>query len=245
MSASPKQSFSKGLAIGITLIAVISIISLVGLLGKDQSQETKGRAAGADIYFVTDSLSVSPLSSGVYDIYASPKEGAEMVGVVLDISYDPEFISVDSIYGASAMPLLFKSEYTSGKAKVELGVNPANPVTTTTKIATLSFTAKNVSGTTDFSFTSDTEIAILNSLENALLSKTNGQIIIGENEPISTATPVPGRISPTLFPSISPVPTISSVPSACDGVCLSPDRTCLNPGVGQCSFGRVCCSSTR
>ncbi len=209
------------LLLGFVVVLMVVIPLTVYLV--QQQQKLKVGATPATTLSLVDSTTKSPAASTTvgqnvsFDVMMNP--GTNQISFVkLTITYDPTKLATTSatLVPTSSFPTTLQGPtFTPNSISMTLSVgsNPQNIVSTTTKVATLTLKASDVTTTpTQVAFGPDTQVLSIASTdqfnENVLSSWTPGTVTIAQG----SATPTP-TLTPTATPSASPTPTATPRPS--------------------------------
>lgn len=204
------------IAIFLLLVGVVSGIVLV-----QRPQELRREAAA------TTSLSFSPSSQtkwtgdSVNFSVVMNTAANQVVGMDLQISYDPSVLTVTSISkgsGITAFDTVIRNtiDNTSGKINYSLfSVDKTKAVSgSNLTVLTISATVKGTAtaGTYSITLTPETSIAALTEGQNVVANKTNGTLVVTSDTSTSGAT---NTLTPTstLAPTTA-LPTATSAPSS-------------------------------
>ncbi|MDP3941525.1 MAG: PKD domain-containing protein [bacterium] len=248
------MSRKKLLLIGFIIIILIAIPITIFLI--KQQQETRSRAEKAT------NLSLEPVSTEQTPLQKNPGDpinfdvvvdpGTNLVSFVkLEILYDPAKLATGGatpqesafVEDTSVMTLLEGPVYTDGKivATLSVGVDPTKVIQTKTKIATLTFTALDGTGTTptQVSFGTTTQVLSAGPNDEAnenVLAGTQSAFVAVAGEPTATATPTPtlaAVLTPSVSITVTPTLSITTTPAASS----SPTPT---GGTGTVNTSPVC-----
>lgn len=227
------MSRKKLLLIGFIIIILIAIPLTIFLI--KQQQDNRSRAEKATtVSFEPASTEQTPLQKNkndpvALDVFVDPGTNQNLVSFVkLEINYDPAKLATGTgAFAAdqSVMSLLEGPTYSPGKitATLSVGVDPTKVIQTKTKVATVTFTAIDGTGSTPTEVQFGTTTQVLSAgpndqaNENVLAGTTNAFITIaGDITNPTTAPTVPPSVSPSVSPSVAP--SITTEPTAVPSV---------------------------
>lgn len=199
------------ITIGIFVLALLLSIPLtIGLLSEQQHTQSHASGGSTTLSFTPTSSTTNPIQTSVgsnfdLNIYVNP--GSDMVTFIkYQVTYDPTKVRLVSANPIDLNTSVFTNVegpvISSGSAAqaVSIGSDPTKAITTTTKVATLHFTAVGGTngGTTPISF---------GTISQALSSSSTAQ---ASQDVLVSTTPASVSISGTgTVPNISPLPTIT------------------------------------
>ncbi|HVT62203.1 MAG TPA: PKD domain-containing protein [Legionellaceae bacterium] len=226
--------------IGIIVILLAAIPLTVYFL--QQNQETRSHAQAATTLYFASSATTTALTGNVQknvgdtiplDIIVDP--GSNQVSFIkMSISYDPTKLSLDQTNGivpnsASFPSVLEGPTFANGTVTITLsiGADPTKVAQSPTKVATITFTATNTTGSTPTTvkFLDDqTQVLSIASTdqpsENVLSATKPANIAIAASAtttitptPSSGATPTPTTLTPTVTPTTSPATSGNAAPT--------------------------------
>ena len=230
------QGSKKFLFIGIIVVLLAAIPLTVYFL--QQNQETRSRAQKATtLYFATPGTTTAAASvqknmgeSVPLDIIVDP--GTNQVSFIkMSISYDPTKLSLNQTNGIKQNDVSFPSvlegpTFTDGNVSITLsiGADPTKVAQSPTKVATLTFTAKDTTGTTP------TQVKFMD-------GQTQVLSIAQSDQPSENVLASTKPISVTIQPSQSTTPagpTVANQAPTCTS--LSIDRTSSGPAPLSLTF---------
>lgn len=166
--------------------------------------------------------------------------GQSMTAAQVELQWDTNFLDVTEITNANYLPVtLIPGAISGNKATITLGAqvttSGAQPKNGTGVLANIKFRTKSVSGTTQISFTSNTQIAAVGSSVNVLGTMEALSVnVVGATPTPGGPTPTPGVATPTPTPTRSPSPTPTRSPSPTPGqVTATPVATASPTPKGQ------------
>lgn len=193
------------------VIAVVLLATVVGVYYLFQPNNNKQAqvqlyhkssqaAPNSTIAFSPASISVGPSQN--FNLNAQINPGSNQVSAVeLHVTFDPAKITLTSMSAPSSWNVLQAAgiNNTAGTASIIVGVSPQSPpvyVTTTTTVASLSFTVKTLgtSSTSPVAFASTTQAAANGETGNVITTMTNATVTINAAPPTLaqvTAVPTP------------------------------------------------------
>lgn len=258
------MSRKKLLIIGFIIIILIAIPITIFLI--KQQQDLRSRAEKATTLSLEPaSTAQTPLQKNIddtinLDIMVDPGTNQNLVSFVkLEILYDPSKLATGGATPqekpfaeeSTVMELLEGPAFTDGKilATLSVGVDPTKVIQTKTKIATLTFTALDGTGSTPTQISFGPETQVLSAgvndqaNENVLAGTQNAFIAIAGEPTIPTVTPTTAQTGTTGTPTPTsvaettgtPTPTISTTPGTTTGT-----PTPTTSGTGSTNSAPVC-----
>ena len=195
------------------LLVLVSLFVLVILVQRRMNLRSQADSVGLDIYFSPEILTLDENSQSVYDVYTSSQNGARLAAGVVHLEYDNSLVEIVDVTLSTSTNVMIQKEIGLNNAQFTFGIHPDNVSDVTTKIATVVVRSKNQSGITNISFSDATELSIVGSQENALLSMADGQVAIGDVQPSPTPEPTVGSGEPTSTPVVEPTGIVSPTPT--------------------------------
>lgn len=217
------------LLIGIFLLLSIPVTIFLVL----QSQELRKKAAPATVISVQPSA-VSKQLNDTFSVAVAINTGDNTVSAAeLIITFDSSILEAHSLSAGDFLTVvLVPGAVTATTATITLGSPPATPKKGSGTLATVSFKAKGVAGSTQIGFGSGTRVAGIGEQGDVLVGKTPGTVVIAEESapsatptPIPTPTPTPPTSPPDPDDTPTPTPTPLSDDSADDDTLPPPTAT--------------------
>jgi len=234
-------SAKKLILIGFIVVLLIAIPLTIFILQQQQQTQTQAEQA-TTLSFEPESTATNPVQAGLgqkvsLDVIVDPGVNQNLVSFVrLEIQYDPSKLTPIETSAetkpfeenTAALTLLEGPVITDGviSATLSVGVDPTKVIQTRTRIATLNFTATEITGDvpTEVVFSTNSQVlsagASDQANENVLAGSIPAYIAIAESgeptappsgEPSVTITPVEEEVTITSTPS--PTGTSSATPS--------------------------------
>lgn len=226
----------KYVLIGILFVLLAAIPLTVYFLQQQQQTESQAQKA-TTLYFATPGQTTAaatvekPAGETIpLDIIVDP--GTNQVSFIkLSVSYDGAKLSLDQANGikqneASFPSVLEGPTYTNGNVSVtvSIGADPTKVAQLPTKVATLTFTAKEATGSTP------TQVKFIDGQTQVLSIASSDQPsenVLATTKPVNiTITNASSSATPT---SSNPQPTTAGVAPTCDSLAVAPAASGMAP----------------
>lgn len=247
-----RMSAKKKSKLGFFSLLVLTAIMLLTIENLEKPKEIRNQAAGnARIFFQPTSSASSPIQKNVnetFSIQLMIDPGQSMVSFIkFEILYDQSKLEISSannvVINSDVFPVIFEGPVLApGKAaaSISVGNDPTKAFSTRSQIATITFKAlANTNGTVQIQASNLTQALSIGAeqtaTDNVIATREPAFVAIG---PFTPPTIDPNAPSPTIMPSATNAPTVTSGPSPTGSnslptipqgptATLSPSRTTL------------------
>ena len=220
------------------VVLIIAVGAFIGIYLLRSSQDIREEAApSTSLSMTTNTTLIHPGQSFSVNVNATPGNN-QVIGVQLDISFDPRYINVSDVTLGTFLPGqvdIVKKEIdnVAGTIFYVVWINPATRVYATAPglVATIIASAPlSSTPNTQITFGSGTLVASLEDPGNNVVQNlTNLSLVVGTPTPTPTSTPTPTR-TPTPTFTNTPTPTFTNTPTPT--IALRPDLTVFIPSAG-------------
>lgn len=209
----------KGIAPIFVLIAAIGLISFLAINSTSSfknnvfstlyPKKSSLAATNVQLSLTPSTNSVLPSQTFNLEVMIEP-QGEPVTAADIQVNFDPNLLQATGVQVGTILPtVLIQPIISPGLVSFTLGANPGTALTTGGVLATISFTALQISASpTQVNFNSNTQVAALNNTGN-VVGVLNSSTITISNQASPNPSP---SITPLATPT--PIPTPTSTPSS-------------------------------